>query len=181
MQTLGTRGAIQLRAPRTSGARIYEVASMLTELQQSTGAWLVVTDRVDVAMATRARGVQLTSRSVTVADALSVAQTMPIGASAHSLPEARAACEARATWLVVGQLADEQRRPVGPQTLRALVAECSVPVVVIGGITPGHVGALRAIGVHGVAAIRGIWDAASAEAAAESYLLAYSASIGSTT
>ncbi len=173
MRALGTRGAVQVRAPRTSGAKIYEVASMLSELQQSTGAWLVVTDRVDIAIATRARGVQLTSRSIGVADALSVAPDVPIGASAHSLAEAQAACDAKATWLVVGQLTDEQDRAVGPRVLRELVAQCTLPVVVIGGVTPGHVGGLRAIGVHGVAAIRGVWDAASAEAAAADYLSAY--------
>ncbi len=173
MRALGTRGAVQVRAPRTSGAKIYEVASMLSELQQSTGAWLVVTDRVDIAIATRARGVQLTSRSIGVADALSVAPDVPIGASAHSLAEAQAACDAKATWLVVGQLTDEHDRAVGPRVLRELVAQCTLPVVVIGGVTPGHVGGLRAIGVHGVAAIRGVWDAASAEAAAADYLSAY--------
>jgi thiamine monophosphate synthase len=43
-------------------------------------------------------------------------------------------------------------------------------------VTPGHVGGLRAIGVHGFAAIRGVWDAESAEAAAAEYLAAYDAS-----
>jgi thiamine-phosphate diphosphorylase len=175
MRGLGTRGAIQVRAPRTSGARIYEVSSMLAELQQSTGAWLVVTDRVDIAVATRARGVQLTSRSIGVADALVVAPDVAIGASAHSLAEAQAACEAKATWLVVGQLTDEHHRAVGPHVLRDLVDKCTLPVVVIGGVTPGHVGGLRAIGVHGVAAIRGVWDAESAEQAAAAYLSAYDA------
>jgi thiamine-phosphate diphosphorylase len=170
MQTLGARGAVQLRAPRTSGAKLYGIASALAELQEATGAWLVVTDRVDVALAARARGVQLTSRSIGVADALAVAPALAIGASAHSLTEARAACEARATWLVVGHLTAERRGIAGPRALRELVAACGVPVVVIGGVTPGHVKALRGLGVHGVAAIRGMWDVESAEQAAAQYL-----------
>jgi thiamine-phosphate pyrophosphorylase len=173
MQALGTRGAVQLRAPRTSGATLYAIASALAELQDATGAWLVVTDRVDVALAARARGVQLTSRSMAVADALTVAPALAIGASAHSLSEARAACEARATWLVVGQLTSERRGVAGPGGLRELVAECGAPVVVIGGVTPGHVRALRGLGVYGVAAIRGIWDVDSAMDAAGAYLAAY--------
>jgi thiamine-phosphate diphosphorylase len=175
MRVLGTRGAVQLRAPRTSGARIYEVASALSLQQEPTGAWLVITDRVDIAMATGARGIQLTSRSMGVADALAVASTIPVGASAHSLQEAQAACDAQATWLVVGQLADERRKVAGPRALRELVAGCSAPVVVIGGVTPGHVRGLLALGVHGVAAIRGIWDGDSAELAAEAYLSSYEA------
>jgi thiamine-phosphate diphosphorylase len=172
MRTLGARGAVQLRAPRTSGAKLFAIASALAEHQESTGAWLVVTDRVDVALATRARGVQLTSRSMGVMDALAVAPALAIGASAHSIAEARAACEARATWLVVGRLRDERRGVAGPRALRELTVECGAPVVVIGGITPAHVSALRGLGVYGVAAIRGIWDAASAEQAAAEYLTA---------
>jgi thiamine-phosphate diphosphorylase len=175
MQALGARGAVQLRAPRTSGATLYELATALAELQEVTGAWLVVTDRVDVALACRARGVQLTSRSIGVADALTVAPALAIGASAHSLGEARAACEAGATWLVVGQLTAEGPRFSGPRALRELVATCGVPVIVIGGVTPGHVKALRGMGVHGVAAIRGIWDVESAKDAASAYVGAYDA------
>jgi thiazole tautomerase (transcriptional regulator TenI) len=175
MRTLGERGAVQLRAPRTSGAKLYAVATALAEYQETTGAWLVVTDRVDIALVTRARGAQLTSRSIGVADALVVAPALAIGASAHSIIDARAACEARATWLVVGQLSDERRGVAGPRALRELVAECGVPVLVIGGVRPAHVRGLRGLGVYGLAAIRGIWDAESTEAAARAYLAAYEA------
>jgi thiamine-phosphate diphosphorylase len=173
MRALGARGAVQLRAPRTGGATLYAIASALAEHQESTGAWLVVTDRVDVALATRARGVQLTSRSMGVADALAVAPALAIGASAHSIAEARSASEAGATWLVVGQLRDERRGMAGPRALRELVAECRAPVVVIGGVTPAHVRPLRRLGVYGFAAIRGIWDADDPERAATEYLTTY--------
>ncbi|MFN2565848.1 MAG: thiamine phosphate synthase [Gemmatimonadaceae bacterium] len=173
MWTLGPRGAVQLRAPRTSGAKVYALASALVGLQASSGAWLIVTDRVDVAVATGARGVQLTSRSIGVADALRVAPALAIGASAHSVAEARAAVEARATWVVVGQLRDERRRVAGSRVLRDVIAESRVPVVVIGGVMPEHVPALRGLGAYGVAAIRGIWEAERAEAGAAEYLRAY--------
>ena len=173
MRALGARGAVQVRAPRTGGAKLYALVRTLAELQGNAGAWLVVTDRVDVALATGARAVQLTSRSIGVADAMGIAPGLAIGASVHSLAEARAAVEARATWLVAGQLKDERRGLVGPRALREMVAESRVPVVVIGGVTPGHVRGLCGLGVHGVAAIRGIWEAESAEAAAHSYLAAY--------
>jgi thiamine-phosphate diphosphorylase len=173
MRTLGARGAVQLRAPRTSGAKLYAIASALAEHQESTGAWLVVTNRVDVALATRARGVQLTSRSMGVTDALAVAPALAVGASAHSIAEARAACEAGATWLVVGRLRDERRGVAGPRTLRELTVECGAPVVVIGGVTPAHVSALRGLGVHGVAAIRGVWNEENTADAAGAYLAAY--------
>jgi thiamine-phosphate pyrophosphorylase len=175
MRVLGARGAVQLRAPRTSGAKLYALACALAEHQESTGAWLVVTDRVDVALAARARAAQLTSRSIGVRDALSVGQELAIGASAHSLAEARGAAEAGATWLVIGKLTDGRRGVAGPRALRELCAIIRLPVVVIGGVTPEHVRGLRGLGAYGVAAIRGIWDAESADTAAAAYLAAYAA------
>jgi thiamine-phosphate pyrophosphorylase len=173
MQALGPRGAVQLRAPRTGGARLYEIGRRLEHFQRVTGAWLILTDRVDVALATEARAVQLTSRSMAVADALAVAPALAIGASAHSAAEARAANAAHATWLVVGQLSDERRSVSGPRALRDIAAATGAPVIVIGGVTPGHVRGLRALGVYGVAAIRGIWAAESAEDAARAFLGAW--------
>src|SRR5919202_596093 len=109
MRALSGRGAVQLRALHTSGARLYGVARELAEVQRATGAWLVVTDRVDLALVVGARGAQLTSRSIGVADALSVAPTLAVGASVHSAADAHAAADQGATWLVVGQLRDGRR------------------------------------------------------------------------
>ena len=173
MRALGTRGAVHLRALHTAGARLYGVARELVELQRSTGAWLVVADRVDLALAVGARGAQLTSRSISVADTLSVANTLAVGASVHSLADARVATAQGAAWLVVGQLTVDRRGVAGPRALREVATEGGRPVIVIGGVTPGHVRGLRSLGVHGVAAIRGIWESESAEGAASEYLVAY--------
>ncbi|HKP16697.1 MAG TPA: thiamine phosphate synthase, partial [Gemmatimonadaceae bacterium] len=69
MAALGPRGALHLRAGRITGARLQTLAGGLEAAQAITGAWLVVNDRVDLALGARARGAQLTSRSLRVADA----------------------------------------------------------------------------------------------------------------
>jgi thiamine monophosphate synthase len=51
-------------------------------------------------------------------------------------------------------------------------------VLAIGGVRPEHSGALRDAGVYGIAVIRGIWDAANAEQAANDYLSAYDNAAG---
>jgi thiamine monophosphate synthase len=43
-------------------------------------------------------------------------------------------------------------------------------VIAIGGMLPKHCRAMRLAGVHGVAVIRGIWEAPNAEQAAGDYL-----------
>jgi thiamine monophosphate synthase len=57
--------------------------------------------------------------------------------------------------------------------VQSLIASTSVPVIAIGGVRPAHCRALRLAGVHGVAVIRGIWDAPNAERAASDYLSCY--------
>jgi len=178
MGALGPRGALHLRAPRLSALELYRLADALSRAQPATGCWLVVVDRADVAAAAAARGVQLTSESLTVADACRIAPSLAVGASAHSLAEARTAAKYGAAWVVV----DFPRHgPAGVDRASALARvgdlarEVGVPLVVIGGVLPAHVPQLREAGAHGVAVIRGIWETENAERAATDYLSAHDA------
>ncbi|MDB4881057.1 MAG: thiE [Gemmatimonadetes bacterium] len=173
MRALGARGAVHLRAPRATPARLYQLGEALAVAQRLTGAWLVVNDRVDVALAVGARGVQLTTRSLLVDDARRAAPGLAVGASVHGVDEGRAAVGMGADWLVASQLFTT--RPTGGDGagmafVEALVAACAVPVIAIGGMLPKHCRAMRLAGVHGVAVIRGIWEAPNAEQAAGDYL-----------
>jgi thiamine-phosphate diphosphorylase len=177
MRALGARGALQLRASRVTGARFQSLAAGLAAAQGLTGAWLIVNDRIDMALASGARGAQLTSRSLAAHDARRIAPLLAIGASVHDLEEGRVAVAAGADWLVAGHVFATASDPDGPlhgvAWVKALVNSTTVPVIAIGGVQPRHASALRAVGVHGVAVIRGIWDAPNAEQAANDYLSAY--------
>jgi thiamine-phosphate diphosphorylase len=182
MAALGARGALHLRAGRISGARLQTLAEGLEAAQAITGAWLVVNDRVDLALGARAKGAQLTSRSLRVADARRAAPGLAIGASVHSLDEARAAASEGASWLVAGHVFATTTHPGeegrGLPFVRTLAAAVTIPVVAIGGVRPEHCRVLRAAGAYGLAAIRGIWDAPNAEQAASDYLSAYDDAAG---
>jgi thiazole tautomerase (transcriptional regulator TenI) len=182
MAALGARGALHLRAGRVPAARLQQLAEGLEAAQALTGAWLVINDRVDLALAVRARAAQLTSRSLTVADARRAAPHLALGASVHSLDEGRDASAQGANWLVAGHVFATATHPGEPARgltfVRELVAAAGVPVLAIGGVKPEHGGALRDAGVYGVAVIRGIWDAANAERAASDYLSAYDNAAG---
>ena len=183
MAALGARGALHLRAGRVTAARLQTLSEGLEAAQAITGAWLVINDRVDLALASRARGAQLTSRSIKVADARRAAPRLALGASVHSLAEARAAAAEGADWVVAGHVFATATHPGAPERgipfVKSLAAEAGVPVIAIGGVKPEHSGVLRDAGVHGVAVIRGIWDAANAEQAASDYLSAYDIAPGS--
>ena len=203
MRALGERGALQLRAPRMAhreSGKFVELALTLAEAQGRTGGWLVINDRVDVALIVCARGVQLTARSLDVADAVRVLldraaecgadPRTAVGASLHSLEEGIAARLAGATWGVVSdvltphaahaEVTDANRSTTdgGPAMLERLVRFSGIPIIAIGGIVPQHVAPLRRLGVRGVAAIRGIWDADDSERAVTDYLSAYDSEVG---
>jgi thiazole tautomerase (transcriptional regulator TenI) len=182
MSALGPRGALHLRAGRATAARLQALAAGLEAAQAVTGAWLVVNDRLDLAIGCRARGAQLTSRSLRVADARRAAPALAVGASVHSVAEARAAADEGASWLVAGHVFATMTHPGeegrGLPFVRTLAAMVDVPIVAIGGVKPEHCAVLRQAGAYGLAVIRGIWDAANAERAASDYLSAYDDAAG---
>ncbi len=182
MRVLGSRGALHLRTHRLSGAELHALARRLAPLQAGSGCWLVINDRVDVALATGARGIQLTSKSLTIPDARTIAPELPIGASVHSVEEAIAAERAGAAWAVAGHVYETASHPSqagrGETFVESVCRSTTLPVIAIGGIRPENVRALRRAGARGIAVIRGIWAASDAEAAATDYLSHYDANGG---
>jgi len=174
MRAMGPRGAVHLRTHRLTAAELHTLAIQLVDVQQQSGCWLVINDRVDVALATGARGIQLNSRSMRIADARAIAPLIAVGASIHTAEQALAAEGEGATWAVAGQSADTESRAgagAGAESFIARVTErTTLPVIAIGGIAPEDVARLRRAGAWGVAAIRGIWGAADAGQAATDYL-----------
>ena len=180
MQRGGPRLALHLRAPRLDARTVHDLAVLLADAQESTAAWLVVHERVDVAVASGARGVQLTQASLGVGQARAIAPNIAIGASAHTLDDVRAAARAAATWIVldgVRVVRDDAEHPAdaGPSLLARAARVTRIPIIALGGVLPQDVAALRAAGAHGVAAIRGVWDALNAVTAAGEYLSAHDA------
>ena len=163
MRTLGSRGALQLRTSRLTGRAFHEIAEQLAALQTDTGCWLIVNDRVDVAGSVGARGIQLASHSLRVAEARIVASGVPAGISIHSVDEARAAESEGAAWCVAGTVFETPshhgRAPAKIQFIEQVAAAVGIPVIAIGGIQPADIRELKAAGAHGVATIRGAgWD-----------------------
>jgi len=179
MHTGGARVAVHLRTARLGGRALHELASRLAALQAETGAWLVINDRADVALTAGARGVQLTSRSMSPADARRAVPALSIGASVHSTEDATGAVEAGVHWLVAGHVFESDGQPDqdgrGVAFIERLATMHAVPVIAIGGVRPEHIPMLRAAGAHGVAAIRGVWHARDAGAAVIEYLSAHGA------
>ena len=179
MHAGGPRVAVHLRAPRLDGRRLFDLACRIAELQRETGAWLIVNDRADVALTSGARGVQLTSRSMSPSDARRAAPSLFIGASVHSTDDAAEAIAAGVQWLVAGHVFETESHPGeegrGTVFIGRLATQGHTPILAIGGIRPEHVPTLRDAGAYGVAVIRGVWHASDAGAAVIDYLSAHGA------
>ena len=168
--------ALQVREKDLGAADLAALCRPLRELTRGHGARLIVNDRVDVALAVGADGVQRTHASLPVDDIRRiVVGGMKIGASVHSLEDALDAERRGADWLVFGPLYDtpSKRRwgaPQGLERLAEVTAAVRIPVVAIGGITPERVGDVRAAGAAGVAAIAAILDTLSPGDATKRFL-----------
>lgn len=153
--------AVQLRDKDLPGRMLFALAERLRDLTRRAGALLFVNDRVDVARAVGADGVQLGASTlpVDVARGLLPAGAL-VGESTHGLDEIRAS---RADFVIFGPVYDTpSKRAYGPpqgERLRDAVGASRVPVLAIGGIGPSELGAVRDAGVHGVAVVRAILSA----------------------
>jgi thiamine-phosphate pyrophosphorylase len=168
--------ALHARGHTLTGLQHYHLAVRLRPTPSATvresfraPVRLFINDRLDVALATGADGVQLRTDSLDVADARALGPEWLVGRSVHTTAEAAAARAAGADYLLAGPVFPTATHPgaapLGLEGVRA-VAAVGLPVLAIGGVTAERVADLRAAGAWGVAAIRALWDADDPAAAA---------------
>ena len=151
---------VQLRAKEMPGGQLLSLAK---ELRRAVGdrALLIVNERVDVAAAARADGVQLGEEALPVSAATALlAPGSLVGRSVHSADGADRAVSDGADFLVVGTMfatvSHPGEAPAGPALLRDIVGRCDLPLIGIGGITPANAAEVMAAGASGVAVIRSV-------------------------
>jgi thiamine-phosphate pyrophosphorylase len=168
--------AVQVREKDLGAADLAFLCRRLVAPVRDAGAMLVVNDRVDVALAVGADAVQRTHTSLPVDDIRAIAgRRLRIGVSVHSLQDAVDAELRGADWITYGPVFDTpSKRPYGPpqglERLAAVARGLRIPVVAIGGITPGRVKDVRAAGARGVAVISSILAADSPADATRRFL-----------
>jgi thiamine-phosphate pyrophosphorylase len=166
----GGVAAVHLREPDLPVTALFALAERLRGLTGGRCA-LVINDRVDVALAVAADGVQLGYGSLPVAAARCAAgDRLRIGRSVHSVSEAIMAEREGADFVLLGTLyateSHPEAAPAGLELVKEARAAVRIPVIGIGGITAAKAGAVMAAGADGVAVIGAIQSAPDAEAAA---------------
>jgi thiamine-phosphate pyrophosphorylase len=165
--------AVQLREKDLGGRELFELAEKSRRLCDRYKASLLINDRVDVALAIDAAGVQLGKTSLPVSTVRSLLGSQKfIGASVHSLEEARRAASDRADFILFGPVYFTRSKaafgaPQGLAALKKIVENIALPVYAIGGINSENAIAVRSVGVRGVALISAIISAESPKHVAE--------------
>ena len=157
--------AVQLREKDLEARPLLAMARALREATRAHGARLLINDRADVALAAGADGVQRTHTSLPVAALRAITPAgFLVGASTHSLAEARRAESDGADFVVFGPVYDTPSKraygpPQGLPALEQVAGALTRPVIAVGGLTPARVPEVLAAGAAGVAVIRDIYAA----------------------
>jgi len=158
----GGVNVVQLREKDLPARELYDLAQRLRQIV-GTQALLLVNDRVDVALAAGAHGVELGGNALPCDVARKLAPDLLIGRSVHDVANAATAVSSSADLLVVGTMFASRSHPgmspAGPPLVRKVAAISSVPLIGIGGITAANATQVIAAGANGVAAITSITQA----------------------
>jgi thiamine-phosphate pyrophosphorylase len=150
---------VQLREKDLPAGDLYGLALRLRQIV-GTQALLLVNDRVDVALACGAAGMELGGTGLPTEIARRLAPELVIGRSVHDVAHAAEAVADGADLLVVGTMFASRSHPglspAGPTLIRKVAALSTVPLIGIGGITPANATQVIAAGASGVAAISAI-------------------------
>lgn len=167
----GGATSIQLRIKNASTREMIKIGKRIRELTKEYDALYFVDDRLDVALATNADGVQLGPEDMPISLAREIAPNLIIGASVYSLEEALQAEKEGADYLGAGSVfltpTKAGVRVIGVEGLRKIVESVKIPVVAIGGINHKNARDVLKTGVDGIAIISAIMGAEDVKKATE--------------
>ncbi|WP_338036588.1 thiamine phosphate synthase [Neobacillus jeddahensis] len=164
--------AIHLREKQKTARELFQAVQLLTK-EHVPRSKIIINDRVDVALATGTRGVQLAFHSLDTAIVKARFPQLLIGSSIHSYGEGRRALEKGADYVIYGHIYSSQSKPgITPKGLKELkrLKQLDIPVIAIGGITPENTEQVIQAGAKGIAVMSGVLDAHDPLAAVKDYL-----------
>lgn len=166
----GGAAVIQLRDKQGPCEVTLKLAQDIRGICAEKGVLFIVNDHLDVALAAHADGLHVGQGDLPIAQAR---RLLPIGSllgcSTSTVAEAVQAQSDGADYVAVGSMyptaSKERFTLVGPEMVREVRAEVSLPLVAIGGINEANVGEVVEAGADGVAVISAILQTGDVEEA----------------
>ncbi|MDX6531509.1 MAG: thiamine-phosphate pyrophosphorylase [Blastocatellia bacterium] len=151
---------IQLREKQLPVQVLFELTAAVVSIARESSTRILVNDRADVAAGAGADGVHLTTRSLT-SDTIRNAfgAKLLIGASTHSVVEAREACGQGADFAVFGPIFPSPAKakygsPLGLEKLSEAARELTpFPLIALGGVSLENANECLLAGASGIAGI----------------------------
>jgi thiamine-phosphate pyrophosphorylase len=166
---------IQIREKTLSARVLFELSERAVELAVGTSTRIIVNDRADIAAGAGAAGVHLTTRSI---DTATIRKTFGedflIGASTHSLEEARAARDGGSDFAVFGPIFETSSKleygpPLGVAALSDAVPQLApFPLLALGGVSLENAHECLRAGAKGIAGISLFADSVKLKSGADS-------------
>lgn len=150
---------IQLREKDLTTRELYEVATGAVSAAHASGALLLVNDRPDIAIDSKADGVHLGDEDLEPAVARKVLGSEAIiGVSCHSLDDVESAEQQPVDYIAVGPVFPTDTKQlryevVGTELVRQARNLTALPLVAIGGINASNANDVIAAGADGLAVI----------------------------
>lgn len=164
---------IQLREKEYTKRDLYNLALMFRESTIRAGVLLIINDHVDIALAVDADGVHLGQEDLPVQVARKLAPELLIGASTHSLEQAREAEKNGADYINIGPIFSTKTKEgtggsLGPEAISEISPQIKIPFTVMGGINEDNIEQVLAKGARRVAMVSAITKAADIAAKVKS-------------
>jgi thiamine-phosphate pyrophosphorylase len=160
---------VQLREKGLSKAEYFSLAQKVR--QMTSGRLMICNDHLDVALAVGADGVHLGTEDLPVEAARHLAPDLLLGASTHTLEEARSAQRAGADYVNIGPIFATATKEnaaafLGLAAIGHITPLLGIPFTVMGGIHPHNIGEVLAAGARRIAVVSAITAAEDPLAAA---------------
>ena len=169
---------LTLRLPEESPRMLAEIARALRTA--APGVPLLVSDRVDVALAVNADGVHVGANDLSASVVRRFApERFIIGASIGTMDEVARA--GGADFVAIGPVfaassSGSDHVTMGVEQFSDVARACGVPAIAVGGVAPHNAGALMTAGASGVAVISALFGADDPATAARALRAAVDAS-----
>ena len=162
---------VQLREKDCSSLEFYQTAQKVKAICDAHKVPLIINDRVDIALAVDAAGVHIGQSDLPAPVVRKIIGPDKIlGVSAGTVAQAVQAQQDGADYLGVGAMFPTGTKtntiPTSADTLKAICAAVSIPVVAIGGVTAQNLPTLAGTGIAGAAVVSAIFSQSDLAAAA---------------
>jgi thiamine-phosphate pyrophosphorylase len=132
---------IQFREKVWDDLKLFTVGEVYRRKTDEAGALLIVNNRVDLALAIGADGVHLGQNDLPIPAARRIAPELILGASTHSLEDAKNAEAEGASYYNIGPIYPTQTKELtmeamGPEAIDVIAPHIGLPFTCMGGIKP---------------------------------------------